>query len=248
MSTAYDQAFMAYADQSSRHAARTVAGLLRAPLAIGSVLDIGCARGTWLSEWREAGADRIQGVDGEYVDRSTLAIPPECFRAHDLSQALDLGRRFDLVQSLEVAEHIPQAGADVFVDNLVRHAEGLVLFSAAPPGQGGEHHVNEQPYEYWRAKFRARGYRAIDCVRPRIGGDRRISYWYRYNVILYVRDDRLSTLPAEFAAAQVPDEQALADLAPALFRLRRRVVALLPPPLHDALARLKARIAPSGRW
>ena len=47
--------------------------------------------------------------------------------------------------------------ADTFVQNLVRHASGAILFSAAPPGQGGEFHVNEQPYEYWRGKFQRCG-------------------------------------------------------------------------------------------
>lgn len=244
----YDAAFMAYADQSSRHAARIVAGLLCGPLGVRSVLDIGCARGTWLSEWAALGVAEIQGVDGEYVDRDSLAIPREHFRAHDLAQVLELGRRYDLVQSLEVAEHLPAAASETFVDNLCRHASGLVLFSAAPPGQGGEHHVNEQPYEHWRAKFRARGYYAHDCVRPHIAGDSAISYWYRYNVFLYVHADRCRTLPEPLAATRVADGAALPDLAPRLFRLRRQLVRLLPPALRDGLARYKARLAPSGRW
>lgn len=244
----YDAAFMAYADQSSRHAARRIAGLLVAQLRIGSVLDIGCARGTWLSEWAGLGAAEIQGVDGDYVARDTLVIPAERFRPHDLSQPLALGRRFDLVQSLEVAEHIPAAASETFVDNLCAHASGLVLFSAAPPGQGGEHHVNEQPYAYWRAKFLARGYHAHDFLRPRIAGETDISYWYRYNLFLYVHATRLAALPADIAATRVPDDARMRDFAPLAFRLRRAVVRVLPAGLRDGLARFKARFAPSGRW
>ena len=33
-----------------------------------------------------------------------------------------------------------------------RHSD-IVLFSAAPPGQGGHGHVNERSYEYWRGEF-----------------------------------------------------------------------------------------------
>jgi hypothetical protein len=47
-----------------------------------------------------------------------------------------LDRRFDLVQSLEVAEHITPAASEAFVEDLARHAERFVLFSAAPPGKG----------------------------------------------------------------------------------------------------------------
>ena len=65
MSHAYDSKFMQYADTSSKHAARTVAQGLMAKLNISSVLDVGCAKGTWLNAWRELGATDIQGVDGE---------------------------------------------------------------------------------------------------------------------------------------------------------------------------------------
>lgn len=248
MSRSYDASFMAYADQSSRHAAQQVASLLRGPLAVASVLDIGCARGTWLQAWAAQGAADVQGVDGDYVDRATLQIPAASFRAHDLSQPLDLGRRFDLVQSLEVAEHVPASAADVFVDNLCRHSGGFILFSAAPPGQGGEFHVNEQPYDYWRERFRARGYSAHDYVRPRILADTSISYWYRYNLFLYVREDRRHALPADIAASAVADGVSLADVSPAMFRLRKHIVRLLPPAFRDGLARFKAHFAPSGRW
>lgn len=248
MSRAYDASFMAYADQSSRYAAQQVATLLRASLALSSVLDIGCARGTWLQAWAALGAAEVQGVDGDYVDRATLQIPVEHFRAHDLSQPLDLGRRFDLVQSLEVAEHVPASAAEVFVENLCRHSGGCVLFSAAPPGQGGEFHVNEQPYDYWRERFRAHGYLAHDYLRPRILGDTAISFWYRFNLFLYVREDRRAGLPLDIAASAVADGTPLADVSPPLFRLRKRVVRMLPPALSDGLARFKARYAPSGRW
>ncbi|MDP6884692.1 MAG: hypothetical protein QF830_11185, partial [Rhodospirillales bacterium] len=43
--------------------------------------------------------------------------------------------------SLEVAEHLPPDAAETFVATLVAHGR-LVLFSAAPPGQGGLNHVN----------------------------------------------------------------------------------------------------------
>lgn len=64
---------------------------------------------------------------------------------------------FDLALCLEVAEHIPEALADAFLDNILRFSDRLVL-SAAQPNQGGQHHVNEQPKRYWVAKLAAKGF------------------------------------------------------------------------------------------
>jgi hypothetical protein len=91
------------------------------------------------------------------------------FRIADLGLRIDLGRRSDFVQSLEVAEPLPGERASDFIQVLTAHAP-FVMFSAAVPGQVGEHHVNEQPPEYWRAKFRDRGYLAIDYIRPQVSG------------------------------------------------------------------------------
>jgi 2-polyprenyl-3-methyl-5-hydroxy-6-metoxy-1,4-benzoquinol methylase len=65
-----------------------------------------------------------------------------------LIQPLDLEKEFDLVVSLEVAEHLPASAADQFVNTLVKHGK-KILFSAAIPGQGGQDHLNEQWPDYW---------------------------------------------------------------------------------------------------
>ena len=165
----YSGDFYAYIDAGSRRSARAVAGLLLPEIKIGSLLDVGAGHGAWAAEWLAAGVGDVLAVDGDYVRADQLAVPAKYFRAHDLAMPLDLGRRFDLVQSLEVAEHLPRARADLFVDNLVAHGD-LILFSAAVPHQGGEHHVNEQPPQYWREKFAARGYQPFDFLRPRLVG------------------------------------------------------------------------------
>jgi SAM-dependent methyltransferase len=241
MQYAYDANFMTYADRSSRHSARVISNLLCQALKIESVLDIGCARGTWLSAWREQGAKNIFGVDGSYVSTNNLAIPRQCFFATDLAHQFDLRRKFDLVQSLEVAEHIPGTSADIFVKNLVRHSSGIILFSAAPPGQGGEFHVNEQPYEYWRQKFRAHDFDAFDCVRPLIANDKAVSFWYRYNALLYVRVDRVPVLPESIRATRMPTQTAIPDIAPGWFRWRKRLTRLLPFTISQQLAHAMAR-------
>ena len=61
-----------------------------------SVLDVGCGTCVWLREFLRCGATDVLGVDGEYVDQNSLAIPKQFFRAQDLDDGrLELGR-FDL--------------------------------------------------------------------------------------------------------------------------------------------------------
>jgi hypothetical protein len=65
--------------------------------------------------------------------------------------------RFDLAVSFEVLEHIEAEYSDVFVENLTKLSD-RILVSAAPPGAGGHHHVNCQPQSYWHKKFLEFGY------------------------------------------------------------------------------------------
>lgn len=237
----YSGGFYDYIDAGSRASARTVARLLLSELRIDSLLDVGSGHGAWAAEWLAAGVSDVVAVDGDYVARDRLAIPAERFRPHDLLQPLDLGRRFDLVQSLEVAEHLPAAAADGFVDTLTRHGD-LVLFSAAVRHQGGEHHVNEQPLSYWRAKFAARGYVPYDWLRPLIAGERAVMPWYRFNTLLYANEAGAARLSAAVLGSRVA-ERAPVDIAGDLsWRTRRALVRLIPPGLIKPIAMAKASV------
>jgi len=248
MPRVYDQKFIQYAATSSRYGASKVIPVVLAALDVQSVLDVGCAGGGWLREWQQAGVPDVFGVDGAYVDPADLEIERGRFMSVDLARPFDLGKTFDLVQSLEVAEHIDETASGVFVSNLVKHAGRFILFSAAVPGQGGEHHVNEQPYDYWRERFAESGFAAYDFVRPRIAADNGISFWYRYNTILFVRDKYTGDLNPAIMATRIPNDKSIPDTSSTWFRLRKRIVQSLSPKNRDRLARLKARVAPTGRF
>jgi SAM-dependent methyltransferase len=183
---AYGTAFFDEVADGTRESAQVVVPVVKELVRPASVLDVGCATGTWLAEWGRAGIPDLLGIDGDYVDRTALKFPLEQFKPVDLSQPFSLGRRFDLVQTLEVAEHLDEACADTFVDSLARHSD-TILFSAAIPGQGGTHHVNERWQSYWAEKFRKAGYVGYDVIRPRFWTDSRVQYWYRQNMLLFAR-------------------------------------------------------------
>ncbi|MCB5165068.1 class I SAM-dependent methyltransferase [Streptomyces bambusae] len=156
------------------------------------VVDLGCGTGSWLRTARELGAEKILGVDGEWVDEEALRIPAECFLRHDLGRPLRLdGGRFGLAMCVEVAEHLDPGRAESLVADLCALSE-VVLFSAAVPGQTGSDHRNEQWPNYWRDHFARWGYELVDCLRTRLWDDPEIEPWYAQNAFLYVSADRLA--------------------------------------------------------
>ena len=132
-----------------------------------SVVDIGCGPGMVLERMRELGCI-VHGVEGSLHG---LAIAAEAVRPHLEHRDITAGgtlRAADLVICTEVAEHLEAEHSDTLVDmiasasrvapdELVAVARPAVFFTAAPPGQGGHDHVNEQPMHYWLAKFALRG-------------------------------------------------------------------------------------------
>ncbi len=229
---------------SARSAGATLPHLLQA-LSVRSVLDVGCGAGAWLSVHQRLGVADVVGIDGDYVDRSLLLVAPECFKPGDIAEPFDLGRRFDLVQCLEVAEHVSAARSDALIDNLVRHGP-IVLFSAAVPGQGGEDHINEKPCAHWRDRFAQRGYHLFDFLRSKVLDDPAVEPWYRYNLMLFVHDSAVAGLPAAVAATRVADRAAIKDFSPWPYRLRKAVLRLLAARVVTELARWKHRRVARG--
>lgn len=240
----YANEFFDYIEIGSRRSAQIMIRLLLeqlSPLPLRSVLDVGCGRGVWLEEWRHQGVTDLLGVDGNYVEPSSLAIPSAYFQPANLAEPLALGRRFDLVQSLEVAEHIPAQFADTFVKNLIAHSD-LVLFSAAPPGQGGEFHVNEQDYSYWRDQFAQQGYMLLDFIRPQLASQSAVEPWYRYNTLLFVRSEVVASLPSSLQATLVNPNRPVKDYAPFTWQIRRAILSRLPDVVVSWMAMVKHKL------
>ena len=139
-------------------------------------LDLGSGTGAMVNCARKLGSDAY-GVD-------LINGPEDHFITHDLTQPLELSRdafanviytretqwptlkNFDLITCMEVAEHLPLDSHETLVNTIARHlrpkptmddASGYLLFSAAPPGQRGEHHIGCRPAHEWRGMFYERG-------------------------------------------------------------------------------------------
>ena len=108
----------------------------------------------------------------------------------NLTATFDLNKKFDLLISLEVAEHLPKESADIFVKSLTTHSD-FILFSAAIPGQGGQYHVNEQWPNYWNEKFVDNGYEAFDILRSHFWNNENVFWWYKQNMVIYAKKGSL---------------------------------------------------------
>ncbi len=239
----YDEEFYRYINAGSvRSAEVLVPALLKLlPQAVTSVLDVGCGAGAWLSVWKQQGC-QVKGLDGSYVDTTSLLIDSSEFQAQDLQRDFELREKFDVAQCLEVAEHLPESASATLVTALCRHAD-IVLFSAAAPGQGGENHINEQPYAYWRDLFADKGYQMYDPLRGPLAGNTQVLPWYRYNTFVYVNSKTLPATHAALSSYKVAQSRRPADVSPAWYRARKAVIRILPVQMRTGLAIIKKHAA-----
>jgi SAM-dependent methyltransferase len=110
--------------------------------AVKSVLDLGCGLGYSSHYFKKKGLD-VLAVDG-MIENVNNSIYPSLLC--DLTKDR-VTTRVDLVHCQEVVEHIEEQYLDNLLSSLA--CGKFILMTNALPGQGGYHHVNEQPTEYW---------------------------------------------------------------------------------------------------
>lgn len=188
----YTKNFYAFIGQDALESAKIVIPLILNLISCEKAVDVGCGNGAWLKILKEYGLKKVLGIDGNYVDETTLLIQKEEFMPLDLKESIEIHEKFDLVISLEVAEHLPSDCAEKFVNSLTTLGP-VILFSAAIPHQGGENHINEQWPDYWFKFFEDRDYVAIDFIRKKIWNNPSVAYWYKQNTFLFVEKSYLET-------------------------------------------------------
>lgn len=240
----YAEGFYRVYEEGARQSAKEIVPLILELIQPKRVIDVGCGIGAWLSVFKEFGVEDVWGVDGDWVDRKMLLIPEEQFLSIDLRKPFRMDKRFDLVVSLEVAEHLSNEYAETFVGSLTKLGP-VILFSAAIPFQGGEHHKNEQWPEYWAGLFKENGYEAIDCIRKKIWRNDKVDWWYAQNIIMFARQDYLGSHPSLRSEFEKTDASRLSIVHPKVYLKSvdprnlslKRLVALLPVVVRNTLRR-----------
>lgn len=154
-----------------------------------SIVDVGCGLGHWLNVCLNKGVNNIKGYDGHYVDTDALKIPSNAFERHNLEHPLLISKKYDLAISIEVAEHLPEDKADVFVQSLT-HCADVILFSAAAPYQGGVNHFNENSPAYWANLFNQKGFLCFDFMRDILWEKEGVNCVHAQNILVFVRENK----------------------------------------------------------
>ncbi len=126
-------------------------------LNVQSVIDMGCGNGAYVRAIQDAGIE-CDGCDGNPLTRE---ITEGLCEPLDLSRPVAL-RKYDMVVSLEVGEHIPEEYESIFIDNLTSVADEFIVLSWAIPKQRGTGRVNCRSNEYIVEQMYNRNFKLTD--------------------------------------------------------------------------------------
>lgn len=148
-----------------------------------TALDIGCGPGIYVDAMREQGI-KATGID---IDGRVEGKPH--LRQESLFQTKDTA---ELVLCLEVAEHIAADQADDVAASVSSALApgGILIWSAAQPGQGGTGHVNCQPKDYWLERLSSHGLKRDETTEAQLLNYAKSGYhmgWFVNNVMIFRR-------------------------------------------------------------
>jgi SAM-dependent methyltransferase len=224
-------------ENGSLESARVIVPLLVSRYNPRSVADIGCGTGSFANEFLKMGIEDVVGYEGKWVERVPTLLPKGKFIFTDITKPMTVSRSYDLCICLEVAEHLDAKDATALID-LLTSLSTRIVFSAAIPGQGGNHHVNEQWPIYWSRLFREKGFYLEWDPRLDLWNDGNVASCYRQNLLIFsseVENRVFDPLPLVHPEAwtdamrvrKISLKIILArKLPPSIFRLRRKLLDL----------------------
>jgi len=190
----YGRAYYLAIEEANRHCYLLFAQALVKEFHPATVVDVGCGAGGVSLAFMQAGCETVHGFD---YSSQAMALARQrglgSVRHIDLTSAERIPASGDLCICLEVAEHLP-ASCAARLCRLLAATAPIVVITAAPPGQGGHLHVNEQPQEYWihlMESFSMR-YDRQSVERVRRVFDGHMIRDYDQNLMIFRRKDRSS--------------------------------------------------------
>ena len=124
-----------------------------------TVLDVGCATGYLVAALRDRGVEAY-GIDASEfaISRVREDIKPFCRVCSALDDLpCDLPKKYELVITIEVAEHLYEEDSKKFIDNICKYSD-QIIFSSTPDDFSEKTHFNVQQSEYWAKRFAENGF------------------------------------------------------------------------------------------
>jgi hypothetical protein len=152
---------------------------------IETLVDFGCGMGDYVKKLIKNNFI-CEAYDG---NPNTEVLTDGIGKTLDLSEEINLNKKFDCVLSLEVGEHIPQIYEHNFVKNICSHTKKFLIISWAIEGQAGNGHINCKNNDYiiniiekynfkynqsWSQKLR-------DCASN--------AWWFRNTIMVFIKND-----------------------------------------------------------
>ena len=150
---------------------------------VKTVVDFGCGMGDYAKAFKADGY-KVEAYDG---NPNTEALSGGIGKVLDLSKPFYLGKKFDVVLSLEVGEHIPVEFEDQFIDNITKHAKKHLVISWAIEGQDGDGHVNCRNNNYIIGQVEDCGFKFNFNDSEKIRKAATNASWFGYTIMVFDR-------------------------------------------------------------
>ena len=152
-----------------------------------TVLDVGCGPGTYVNAMRD------HGIEATGIDTDSRVIGKDYLKHESLFDTED---KSDLVVCLEVAEHIDSKLSESVASSIAKAVMpgGLLIWSAAHPGQGGTGHINCQPKVYWDVLLSANGLQRDTDIEKNLLSYIESGYhmgWFLQNAMVFRKDQAM---------------------------------------------------------
>lgn len=242
----YGKEFYDETARRAKNAAEICAQVLKKFVNVKSVIDVGAGTGVWTRVFLEQFPDirLAQVVDLDKrnflpfnnIGSDTRLILSSCNFETDAFVSEDI---FDLGICTEVLEHIDMRAANFVLSQLAKSCR-LLIFSAAVPGQGGTHHINEQTLAYWSNLLKSFGFSPLDVLRHELKGESNsVPDYYANNCLLWVNRKLDGLTLIDFHTLIDQQMMPVWDVRPSLLRLRHHFFSFFPISILTFISQLR---------
>jgi hypothetical protein len=151
---------------------------------INNIVDFGCGTGDYIKNLIKQGYNCAAYDGNPFTPKLTEGIG----EIQDLSIVFDLGKKYDLVISFEVGEHIPKKYEDIYIENICKHSNNYLLLSWAIIGQSGSGHINCQNNEYIINKIKQKGFEYDHKSSIILRNNVTSAYWFKNTIMLFKKN------------------------------------------------------------